>query len=273
MALNRGARKRKARTESPLNENDRPSKKQTAASVKGPTDESKVEDTRAEISKQNPLRSPLLRLPRELRDEIYGYALGGDRWEIEAHGKAKSPKCNALGLLRVCRQISQEASATVFTSNTIAFRNAKALVRFIAGANNRLEMTTIELEVSSLSGASYYNGFGTVGLEGCCKENVSIFRRLPILKGVHIHILMLYLWGCLTPVEDSDSQNAVKALQERIQLEVPDVSVTCGWSTKEVEIQSPSDEDDSTLDDEYDDDEDDYDTYDGLDNLDDSSEE
>ncbi|KAF3001309.1 hypothetical protein E8E13_005142 [Curvularia kusanoi] len=70
----------------------------------------------AQLPMLNSESSPLLRLPGELRNIIYGYVLGGhtfgETWEN------KKPPQHFLASLLVCRQIYNEARMLVFELNT-----------------------------------------------------------------------------------------------------------------------------------------------------------
>ncbi|PVH96551.1 hypothetical protein DM02DRAFT_477271, partial [Periconia macrospinosa] len=65
-------------------------------------------------AKANNENSPLLRLPRELRDRIWSEALGGQTFNVKGVGH-RSPASfdggsNAISLLRTCRQIYSETA-------------------------------------------------------------------------------------------------------------------------------------------------------------------
>ncbi|KAF7446426.1 hypothetical protein Ptr902_09458 [Pyrenophora tritici-repentis] len=73
-------------------------------------------------------QSPLLRLPPEIRNRIWEFALGGMVYRVknpdsDRHRKlAPSPKQPAgISLLRVCRQIYAEAAMLPSLLNTISF--------------------------------------------------------------------------------------------------------------------------------------------------------
>ncbi|CAI6287124.1 unnamed protein product [Periconia digitata] len=92
----------------------------------------RTEDECLDISKNNQLQSPLLRLPPELRNRIYKYALGGKklrpagfihRIKYEQNGRVTPP--NFVALLSVCRQIYAEARLYPFLLNTFEFINTE----------------------------------------------------------------------------------------------------------------------------------------------------
>lgn len=118
---------------------------------------SELHSPRIHSTRQNKLSSPLLRLPAELRNHIYGYVVTTPNhglWNIPEHtylhdalnGKFR-PKFNDeqlrrrmaerahaqrhLSLLSVCRQVHDEARLFPFEFNTFAF-NSPRLFRFLA---------------------------------------------------------------------------------------------------------------------------------------------
>ncbi|KAI4648275.1 hypothetical protein J4E93_004687 [Alternaria ventricosa] len=83
------------------------------------------------IARQNQRNSPLLRLPAEIRNLIFGYALGGRTFHISHNiyqdvtkntnvSKNTSVSKNALALLAVCRQVFAETALLPFSSNTFS---------------------------------------------------------------------------------------------------------------------------------------------------------
>jgi hypothetical protein len=74
------------------------------------------------------INSPFLRLPAEIRNMVYAYALGGNTWSIKttqdvagtAQVRADNGIKNALALLRVNRQIHAEACLFPYLYNTFA---------------------------------------------------------------------------------------------------------------------------------------------------------
>jgi hypothetical protein len=73
--------------------------------------------------------SPLLRLPAELRNKIWEYALGAMEFRLLYRSSRKIPvqpkpseKKNAFALLRVCRQIYSETAPLSFAVNSFSIR-------------------------------------------------------------------------------------------------------------------------------------------------------
>ncbi|KAJ4382938.1 hypothetical protein N0V86_002165 [Didymella sp. IMI 355093] len=72
------------------------------------------------------INSPFLRLPAEIRNMVYAYALGGNTWSIKTHTastaqvRADNGTKNTLALLRVNRQIQAEARLCPYLYNTFA---------------------------------------------------------------------------------------------------------------------------------------------------------
>lgn len=78
-------------------------------------------------ARQNQRDSPLLRLPAELRNQIFQYALGCKTWTFlvrESHQQTvyvPSRLEHALALLAVCRQIYAETALLPFSLDTFSF--------------------------------------------------------------------------------------------------------------------------------------------------------
>jgi len=71
----------------------------------------------------------LLKLPRELRDQIYKYVLAGKKWFFNAEGRLILQPPNTLALLQVCRQIYMETRLIPLTSSTFHASNSDYLRR------------------------------------------------------------------------------------------------------------------------------------------------
>ncbi|KAF1959339.1 hypothetical protein CC80DRAFT_385158, partial [Byssothecium circinans] len=69
----------------------------------------------------NQLQSPLLRLPQELRDQIYGYFFKEQSWEFYNKAKAAQSKPNAMALLRTCRQLYAETATIPYKTDSFSF--------------------------------------------------------------------------------------------------------------------------------------------------------
>ncbi|KAF2635352.1 hypothetical protein P280DRAFT_196935 [Massarina eburnea CBS 473.64] len=98
-------------------------------------------------AQRNQRESPLLRLPAEVRNEIYNYALTAD-YKFSDSGKL--PLAASLSLLVVCRQINTEASnlplmlSTFHLDSALAYPTSNKL-RDLFTAHQRLLIKTIEL--------------------------------------------------------------------------------------------------------------------------------
>lgn len=73
--------------------------------------------TSRKSAKESSTNSPLLRLPAEIREKIYHYALGDMRIPIGSTGKSKT----TIGLPRTCRQIYAETGTMVYQLNVFEF--------------------------------------------------------------------------------------------------------------------------------------------------------
>jgi hypothetical protein len=96
---------------------------------------------------RNTLESPLLRLPGELRNAIYEYALGGRQWDIDCWRKARVREKFALSVLQTCRQMHSEASTVPWSSNTFSFDHPDDIRRTLFGAaqKRRAAITSFRL--------------------------------------------------------------------------------------------------------------------------------
>jgi len=78
----------------------------------------------------------LLRLPAEIRNLIFGYALGGktfliDHYVYQGIAKNRTRFKNALALLAVCRQVFAETALLPFSSNTFSALHPQILNMWI----------------------------------------------------------------------------------------------------------------------------------------------
>ncbi|KAI4644823.1 uncharacterized protein J4E79_010958 [Alternaria viburni] len=103
--------------------------------------------TRTHISERNAAASPLLRLPPELRNSIFAYALYHERFVLDPPDSSgyvvKSRDKNLLSLLYVCRQIYSETAYLPYKLNSfeICRDSPVSLVAFL----KRRTATQIEL--------------------------------------------------------------------------------------------------------------------------------
>ncbi|KAI4920603.1 hypothetical protein J4E85_009370 [Alternaria conjuncta] len=91
--------------------------------------------TKAEATVANRLNSPLLRLPAELRNLIYHYALGNSTVILAAHHDrlcTYQHDTPAFPLLAVCTQIHAEAALFLYSLNTFDIASDYTLRVFLA---------------------------------------------------------------------------------------------------------------------------------------------
>ncbi|KAG9188772.1 hypothetical protein G6011_07477 [Alternaria panax] len=136
-------------------------------------------DEKNEATKRNTAESPLLRLPAELRNEIYKYALGRHVYPVPGDGR-KNPR--ALNLVRVCRQIQQEAAFLPYSLSVLSSRMAIHLEEFVSrlSISQRNAIETIQLSEIGYAECSYsyWNG-----------EDVSEFFHSGKLNGLQTVVI------------------------------------------------------------------------------------
>jgi hypothetical protein len=90
----------------------------------------KLHSNSNDSAQRNTTTSPLLRLPRELRDLIWTYTLSGNIIKAEYRPVDKYPRATPLkhrfGLLRTCRQIYAETSSLPWTLSTFSFHTRRS---------------------------------------------------------------------------------------------------------------------------------------------------
>jgi hypothetical protein len=72
----------------------------------------------------NATNSPLLHLPGELRNQIYGYVLGDLKLKFYLYKASFRKKGNKLELLFTCRQVYAETALLPYTLNTFTFKTS-----------------------------------------------------------------------------------------------------------------------------------------------------
>ena len=114
--------------------------------------------------------SPLLRLPGELRNKIYGYALGDSfiepllrRRTASIHARISSgrPMSHTVSLIRTCRQTRSEAESLFFSHTTFGFNFSRYdFHRFLAhvGREKRELITSIAMTFSTLEALEQHEG-------------------------------------------------------------------------------------------------------------------
>ncbi|CAN9339028.1 unnamed protein product [Alternaria sp. RS040] len=103
------------------------------------TQETKTKAAHARITAANQRNSPLLRLPAELRNRVYEYALGGHEiWVTTPIPETKTKiyldrwgDVPAFTLLKVCSQIYAEAALLPYSLNTFFFNGKLSLDLFV----------------------------------------------------------------------------------------------------------------------------------------------
>jgi hypothetical protein len=124
----------------------------------------------------------LLELPRELRDEIYGYYLFADRgsdgayvYNFETNKLRRADKQPIdLGLMYTCKTIAAEMYGMPMRLNTVAFRTIYSdRLRTIAGRFDKLS-THQEEEIVSL--------FGRAAPKMDSRKMKTVFDQFRILK-------------------------------------------------------------------------------------------
>ncbi|KAI4676677.1 uncharacterized protein J4E84_009512 [Alternaria hordeiaustralica] len=81
---------------------------------------------REEITEANATSSPLLRLPAELRNTIYTYVFGDNKWifaDWDRMRGSNSFKKSNLGLLLTSRQLHEETALLPYMLGRFVFRN------------------------------------------------------------------------------------------------------------------------------------------------------
>ena len=103
--------------------------------------------------------SPFLRLPEELRQAIYKYALIADapiQWPDDHNEAHLTP-----ALLRACRKIHREATPTLYSNNTLAFQHPSDANMFGWAHSPDLarQVTSIALHIRDKDVRSLWTGY------------------------------------------------------------------------------------------------------------------
>lgn len=128
--------------------------------------------TKAEATAANQLNSPLLRLPAELRNLIYHYALGNCTLTLAAHHDRLCTYQNdmpAFPLLAVCTQIHTEAALLPYSLNTFNIASDYTLRVFIATMPMKYVQAIKTLDIGTWTVA---------GKETICAANLQRFTAL-----------------------------------------------------------------------------------------------
>jgi hypothetical protein len=135
--------------------------------------------------------SPLLRLPAEIRNQIWRLVVGGKviREQVTKRGRAQMlprpcERTNTFALLRVCRQIYAETALLPFSANTFLFRRYWDM----GGRTNDLrkhqysQIRDVQLEVTTLDTTkSVFQDRLTVRF-----KKMQLDRRFPGLQRLHV---------------------------------------------------------------------------------------
>ncbi|KAH5507558.1 hypothetical protein HBI29_122440 [Parastagonospora nodorum] len=148
------------------------------------------------ITARNDLESPLLRLPGELRNRIYEYALNIGTFHFTARSESsrkprpnffglRTPKPHALALLCVCRRIYPEISSfqIPFAVNTHAFslfyRLSAYYVHLTPEQLSWITSVDVEVKLRAAHGMKCIDGWKDRGVE-------SLHDVMPGVRRVHI---------------------------------------------------------------------------------------
>jgi hypothetical protein len=72
-------------------------------------------------------QSPLLRLPAEIRNEVYKYALCDQVLDVDG----KSAERNLFGLTLACRQLYQETELLIYSRNTLRIKDGPKFEKWL----------------------------------------------------------------------------------------------------------------------------------------------
>lgn len=194
--------------------------------------------------------SPLLRLPPEMRNLIFRYALGGKKFLISRVGRKEQylhvttvggESTNHFSLLRVCRQIYAETVLLPFTLSTFTFSdswsprltNALGAWMQLRLPIERGSVTTIEFRFSGAAGHEAPTVESLRSLRYVIDYRLQTLKvpQLPGLKRVQVewHVpRTIRRWHPLGVDEieiDSLSAKEVHEVQSRVQAKFPGVEV------------------------------------------------
>ena len=136
--------------------------------------------------------SPLLRLPPEIRTDIWKYVLGGKTFRAIYHSQCTdlfkflcplSEAHNATALLRTCRQIYAEAALMPLLLNNFCVQDGFSTYYALRNLkpHQRKHITSIRIEVLSVE----YDRFT---LTEFSNRSVSISRLLPNLRKICVFV-------------------------------------------------------------------------------------
>lgn len=158
----------------------------------------------------------MLRLPAEIRNIIWTYALGGKTIRQVIRGRSKyvfvpeaSEKTNAFALLGTCRQIYAESVHLPFAGNTFSvqhlFRFGKCFKSFKTHQLSHIKEVNIEISAGELGDGTTFNYFQY------CFQHTK-FDLLPELRRIRL---------CLFPFQRTkfgsiaEAEKSLRKLVER----------------------------------------------------------
>ncbi|KAF3001333.1 hypothetical protein E8E13_005790 [Curvularia kusanoi] len=176
----------------------------------------KIMDSEKEaITRRNRKESPLLRLPAELRNRIYGYAMSGGV-TLEDHllpaelAVAHNPPGASLALPKVCYQLHQETALLLFSLNT--FTGSSTTIEDFLDALGEYQKAKIE-SITVYPHLQYW----MIWSDDTEVELAKLMRDMALLKRVDFFVLTSS-WQPLDLWERFFSRSFV--LPQRVQLSV-----------------------------------------------------
>jgi hypothetical protein len=143
-------------------------------------------------------RIQLIRLPAELRVQIWKYALGGKMFEVycwpsynyhKTATRVLNRERNCLSLLRTCHQIYQEARLIPFTSNGFRIKNEYGFQTWLDEFDKPKQEAIAELHLVTWGAMQMV---GQLDFVPDLLPNTPIVQRLPGLRKLCIEIRSQY---------------------------------------------------------------------------------
>ncbi len=196
-------------------------------------------------ARQNQQQSPLLRLPPELRNKIYGYVLGGKVFQFRSEKyhelvKSSMKKKQNLALLGVCRQVYAETALLPFTLSTFSIRYVKTWHKWLADIKTAraANIKFVQCQMTQVGSVVWtpYERWSSRTLVDLVSPHLKL-RELPLLKHIEITI-ELFSFTSFARGDAETKAHAVesaKSLNRAIQVQRPDVTIEI-W-IKEEEFQ------------------------------------
>ncbi|KAF2831196.1 hypothetical protein CC86DRAFT_463152 [Ophiobolus disseminans] len=172
-------------------------------------------DLDADVSLRSTIRidnskSPLLHFPAELRNEIYGYALGRRVWDVTGGIAHVAPEgvdpyraatsserlkgTNILALLETCHQVHHETASLPFSINTLYSRKID-ISPFLSSltAAQQAAVMKMRLQLFWDNGPNPFHLQN--GKEKFCEKFCTVMGALPGLKQLYIEALTIMRGG------------------------------------------------------------------------------